>query len=70
MKIEQCSLSVERAIKSGGREPAVEIANAGAVALVCHGQLTLTALVLRCERFPAKKRFLRCTNARSQERRA
>jgi hypothetical protein len=30
--------------KSGGREPAVGIANAGAVALVCHGQLTLTAL--------------------------
>jgi hypothetical protein len=56
--------------KSGGRQPAVGIANAGAVALVCHGQLTLTALVLRCERFPAKKRFLRCTNARSQERRA
>jgi hypothetical protein len=29
-----------------------------------------TALVLRCECLPAKKRFLRCTNARAQERRA
>jgi hypothetical protein len=54
MKIGQCSLSVERAIESSGRQPAMGIANAGAVALVCHGQLTLTALVLRCERFPAK----------------
>jgi hypothetical protein len=56
--------------KSGGRQPAVGIANASAVALVCHGRLTPTALVLRCERLPAKKRFFRCTNARPQERRA
>jgi hypothetical protein len=43
--------------KSGGREPAVGIANAGAVALVCHGRLTPTALVLRCERLSAKNNF-------------
>jgi hypothetical protein len=29
-----------------------------------HGGLTPPALVLRCERPPAKKRFVRCTNAR------
>jgi hypothetical protein len=34
-----------------------------------HGGLTPPALVLRCERLPAKKRFLRCTNAHPQERR-
>jgi hypothetical protein len=28
-----------------------------------HGWLTPPALVLQCERLPAKKRFLRCTNA-------
>jgi hypothetical protein len=33
----------------------VGIANASAVALVCHGRLTPTALVLRCERLSAKK---------------
>jgi hypothetical protein len=43
--------------KSGGRQPAVGIANAGAVALVCHGRLTPTALVLRCERLSAKNNF-------------
>jgi hypothetical protein len=43
--------------KSGGRQPAVGIANASAVALVCHGRLTPTALVLRCERSSAKKTF-------------
>jgi hypothetical protein len=56
--------------KSGGRQPAVGIANASAVVLVCHGRLTPTALVLRCERLSAKKRFLRCANACLQERRA
>jgi hypothetical protein len=30
-----------------------------------HGGLTPPALVLRCERLPAKQRFLRCTNAHS-----
>jgi hypothetical protein len=35
-----------------------------------HGGLTPPALVLQCERLPAKQRFLQCTNARSQERRA
>jgi hypothetical protein len=35
-----------------------------------HGGLTPPALVLRCECLPAKKRFLRCTNAHAQERRA
>jgi hypothetical protein len=35
-----------------------------------HGGLTPPALVLRCECLPAKKRFLQCTNARAQERRA
>jgi hypothetical protein len=43
--------------KSGGRQPAVGIANASAVALVCHGRLTPTALVLRCERLSAKNVF-------------
>jgi hypothetical protein len=37
---------------------------------VSHGGLTAPALVLRCERLPAKKRFLRWANAHSQERRA
>jgi hypothetical protein len=37
---------------------------------VSHGGLTPPALTLQCERLPAEKRFLRCTNARSQERRA
>ena len=35
-----------------------------------HGGLTPPALVLRCGRPPARKRFLRCTNARRKERRA
>jgi hypothetical protein len=35
-----------------------------------HGGLTPPALVCGCEWLPAKKRFLRCTNAGSQERRA
>jgi hypothetical protein len=35
-----------------------------------HGGLTPPALVLVCGRLPAKKRCLRCTNARYQERRA
>jgi hypothetical protein len=35
-----------------------------------HGGLTPPALTLQSERLPAKKRFLRCTNAHSQERRA
>jgi hypothetical protein len=35
-----------------------------------HGGLTPPALTLQYERSPAKKRFLRCTNAGSQERRA
>jgi hypothetical protein len=43
--------------KSGGREPAVGIANASAVVLVCHGRLTPTALVSRCERLSAKNNF-------------
>jgi hypothetical protein len=43
--------------KSGGCQPAVGIANASAVALVCHGRLTPTALVLRCERLSAKTIF-------------
>jgi hypothetical protein len=30
-----------------------------------HGGLTPPALALRCERLPAKQRFLRCTNAHS-----
>ncbi len=30
-----------------------------------HGGLTPPALVLQCERLPAKQRFLRCTNAHS-----
>jgi hypothetical protein len=37
---------------------------------VYHGGLTPPALVLRCECLPAKKRFLRWTNACFQERRA
>jgi hypothetical protein len=35
-----------------------------------HGGLTPPALTLQYERSPAKKRFFRCTNAGSQERRA
>ncbi len=35
-----------------------------------HGGLTPPALVLVCGRLPMKKRFLRCTNAYYQERRA
>jgi hypothetical protein len=35
----------------------VGIANASAVVLVCHGRLTSTALVLRCERLSAKNNF-------------
>jgi hypothetical protein len=35
-----------------------------------HGGLTPPALVLECERLPAKQRFLRCTNVHFQERRA
>jgi hypothetical protein len=35
-----------------------------------HGGLTPPALVLQCERLPAKERFLQCTNAHFQERRA
>jgi hypothetical protein len=38
--------------------------------LACHGGLTSPALVLPCECLPTKKRFLRWTNACSQERRA
>jgi hypothetical protein len=101
--------------KSGGRQPAVGVSNAVAIAnafvqrrarqpavgrqmrigrheryswadpdrrrCVCvdgrcncvyrrHGGLTPPALVLECEGLPAKQRFLQCTNARSQERRA
>jgi hypothetical protein len=89
--------------KSGGRQPAVGMSNAIAVAdafvqrpasarrwsettvatatrwisafrvripRTSHGGLTPPALVSGCERFPVKKRFWRCANAHSQERRA
>jgi hypothetical protein len=39
------------------------ISNSGAIVNVYHGRLTPPALVLQCERPPAKKRYLRCTDA-------
>jgi hypothetical protein len=76
--------SANNRTRSGGRQPAVVPKNAPAtgsdfralIALathdgpVHHGGLTPPALVLRCECLPAKKRFLRWTNACLQERRA
>jgi hypothetical protein len=89
--------------KSGGRQPAVGVSNAIAIAdafvqrpasarrwsettvataarwisafrdripSTSHGGLTPPALTLQCERLPVKKRFWRCANAHSQERRA
>jgi hypothetical protein len=44
------------------------LTNAGGVALANHGGLTPPALTLQSERLSAEKRFLRCTNAGSQER--
>jgi hypothetical protein len=89
--------------RSGGRQPAVGMSNAVAIAdafvqrpasacrwsettvatatrwisafqvripRTSHGGLTPPALTLQCECLSAKKRFVRCRNARSQERRA
>jgi hypothetical protein len=88
--------------RSGGRQPAVGMSNAVAIAdafvqrpasacrwsettvatatrwisafrvripRTSHGGLTPPALTLQCECLSAKKRFVRCTNAHSQERR-
>ena len=54
-----------------GRPPTVYVRIAVALALNrYHGGLTSPALVLVYGRLRAKKRFLRCANAHSQERRA
>jgi hypothetical protein len=56
--------------RGSGIAPATASVSCRTWMLACHGGLTPPALVLPCECLPTKKRFLRWTNACSQERRA